>query len=104
MKPDDGYLSDQWVDYRRRVRWNAGLIFAGVLLVPLCAFALEYRASPMAIGVLAAAWLPAFIVSTLRLQFFPCPNCGKPFAFRVVNNLPYFVKACVHCGLPKWEH
>lgn len=104
MKPDDGYLSDQWADYRRRVRWHVGVLILGVLLLPLCAVALEYGASPVAIGVPAAAWLAAFIVSTLRLQFFPCPNCGEPFAFRIVNNLPYFVKACVHCGLPKWEH
>ena len=104
MKPDDGYLSDQWADYRRRVRRHAGVLIVGVPLVLLCAVALQYGASLVAVSVPAAAWLAAFIISTLHPQFFPCPNCGEPFAFKVFNNLPYFVKACVHCGLPKWEH
>jgi hypothetical protein len=99
------YLSDAWRDYRRRVRWFFGALtlapLAGVLLV----WAAKHQPSGVAIAAYVAvvAWLAALTVVTARLQFFPCPNCGKPFAFRHLNNLPLLVSACVHCGSPKWE-
>lgn len=52
----------------------------------------------------ALLWLVGLIVAAVRLQFFPCPNCGRPFAFKYLNDIPTLVKACRHCGLEKWQH
>lgn len=101
---DDRYLSDQWLDYRCRARiflWLlAGFFPVGVLIL----VALNAHSGEAIVATIAIAWVLGLCIAALRLQFFPCPNCEKPFAFKHLNNLPFFVDACVHCGLPKWEH
>ena len=97
-------LTAQWTDYRNRARMVLWLL-AGVPLVGLLlAFTYVGSTAPLATVVVALLWVIALGVAALRLQFFPCPNCDKPFAFKYINNLPFFVGKCVHCGLPKWEH
>jgi fatty acid desaturase len=99
----DEYISDQWADYKRRAKWFAAVFIAMVPMALLLIFCLQYDWLVPA-AMIAIVWLVALCVVVVRLQFFPCPNCGKPFGFRYVNNLPLSVSACVHCGLPKWEH
>ncbi|GAB3375694.1 hypothetical protein GCM10027431_29610 [Lysobacter rhizosphaerae] len=99
-----GYISDQWADYRRRVRWFFCVLGAIPPVVGLFLVAPDAPLARAAIFLLAAVWVVAFFVVSLRLQFFPCPACGKPFAYRYVNNLPLFTGECIHCGLPKWQH
>lgn len=100
------YLSDQWRDYRSRTRLFLATLVSTLLLGALVAhYAGKIQSWPESgLAIVGFSWLGVFLVAALRLQFFPCPNCGRPFAFRHVNNLPFLVDACVHCGLPKWEH
>ena len=104
MRRDDSYISDQWADYQRRVRWFMAATVAFIPSFALLILALQYEYGLMGALTLFAVSLLCVVVATLRLQFFPCPNCGKPSAFKYVNHLPIFVSACKHCGLPKWEH
>lgn len=98
-------LTDQWRNYRRRGRqflWLLGFGFPLMCSV-LAATDGGTTASIVAYGLLIL-WVLCIAIVNIRLQFFPCPNCGKPFAYRTINNLPFFVNKCVHCGLAKWEH
>lgn len=106
MKRDDRYISNQWADYQRRVRWFVRAItaFVSSFLLFVYALRLDYKTGLAGAAALAAVSFLCLVAAMLRLQFFPCPNCGKPFAYRYVNDLPVFVSACKHCGLPKWEH
>lgn len=101
--PSGEYISDQWADYKRRTKWFSAVFIAILPMALSLAFFLRCD-WPVPAAMIAIAWLVSFCVAVVRLQFFPCPNCGKPFGFRHVNRLPLSVNACVHCGLPKWEH
>jgi hypothetical protein len=104
MKPPQAELTDPWRDYVRRTR-HFGLALAAM---PECiGFAfwwLDARKAPVLAAAVFALWLVPFVIATWRLQFFPCPDCGKPFGYKYLNNLPIFEAKCMHCGLPKWEH
>jgi hypothetical protein len=101
---NDLYISDQWQDYRRRARLFFWLLAGFIPIVGLVVVSLNRHATEAIAVIIATVWLFALCVAILRLQFFPCPNCNKPFAFKHLNRLPFSVDACVHCGLAKWEH
>jgi hypothetical protein len=92
-----------WQDYRRRVRgfviaWLGGFASIAALLVALDAFGAPEWA-PMALGL---AWMAVFAWTSIRLQRFPCPRCGKPFFSTTFSYWP-FAQECRHCGLPKGQ-
>ncbi|TAA25512.1 MULTISPECIES: hypothetical protein [Pseudoxanthomonas] len=97
-------LTDQWRDYRSRARWFVAMLLAGIPVVAIVITVSHAPSPSIGVWLLIAAWAIFLGVSALRLQFFPCPNCGKPFAHAWISRWPLSVKACVHCGLPKWEH
>lgn len=97
-------LSDQWRDYRSRVRWFTWLLASGFPVAALVALSLTRPTLKLIVLGAALLWLIGLVVAVARLQFFPCPNCGRPFAFKYLNDIPALVKACKHCGLEKWQH
>lgn len=102
-KPNE-FVSDQWQDYQRRARWFFWSAFLGLPVGLFCFWSLDAGRYKIATAILGVTWVIAFLGTSLYLQFFPCPNCGKPFGFKYTNALPLGASRCVHCGLPKWEH
>lgn len=101
---DIHYVSDQWADYKRRKRMFLWLFAACLPVGILAVYCLNTGTARVITAILTLLWVTLFSIATIRLQLFPCPNCGKPFSFKYINNLPLFVKSCVHCGVRKWEH
>ena len=99
----DAYLSEQWLDDRRRARWFLGLAACAPLIVA-AVVGLDDGVWRVPADVVEMAWLVALSVATMRFQFFPCPNCGKPFGFKYFNVSPLWERKCMHRGLPKWPH
>jgi hypothetical protein len=52
-------------------------------------------------SVVAFLWILGTFYVSLRLSFFRCPRCGKPFFSTWIyhNSLS---RKCLHCGLPKY--
>jgi hypothetical protein len=71
---------DVWADFRRRRRWHYGVLFGGVIAVPLIsAFIEEFTGSEAAYHVGLAFWLAATLVTEVWLSLVKCPRCGRPF-------------------------
>ncbi|APW62847.1 hypothetical protein [Paludisphaera borealis] len=102
----EGVVDPAWDEYKRRrhVFWLA------LLLIPLWlsgAIVLEFLTGrefpPTGWVTLLTVLLPPMLclmVARLRLIFWPCPCCGRPFFLRLGNY--WFTRRCLHCGLPKW--
>lgn len=73
MRRDDGYISDQWADYQRRVRWFTAATAAFIPSLALLILALQYEYGLVGASTLLAVSLLCFVVATLRLQFFRAP-------------------------------
>src|SRR5262252_8677343 len=59
--------------------------------------------APLLLGfVVALTWMGAFVVTGIRLPFWPCPRCGERFSTKGVYNKSFLARKCVHCGLPKY--
>jgi hypothetical protein len=95
--------SSAWKDYRWRCQWFFGIWLGGFLVVALLGILLaKLSLGDFAFYILGPAWIIAFVVVALRLQFFKCPRCSKRFFCTLWFNNP-FAKKCAHCGLPKWS-
>jgi hypothetical protein len=104
--PKSRKLSNQWQDYRRRVRWQLVALVAGVVVGATFIVLGRDTAGWRAVGTIAASiWVPCIFITTMRLQFFPCPACGKSFfVSRLGIHSPTgLVRQCKHCGMAKWE-
>lgn len=102
----DEFISNQWVDYRRRTRWFLGVAaFFPFVAISMSSMSRTPHFAQVVLIAFCVLWVTAMAIVALWLQFFPCPNCGKPFFRKIRLNLPFFlIHKCVHCGLPKWEH
>ncbi len=47
-------------------------------------------------------WVLTMAVVATYVEASPCPRCGMSF-FRAGAFHNLLAKACLHCGLPKWE-
>lgn len=96
--------SEAWKDYRARrfvflavsLSYLPSVVLISLLLSSLTGIKSDYF--PVA---LAGAWMLAFLVTSVRMNIFPCPRCGKRFfTTRWIHNP--FARHCLHCTLPKW--
>jgi hypothetical protein len=99
-----------WVEYRKRRRhyWQSFFSFF-LLAVPIGLVAVIFQVARLdphsaAAAVFsifslccAAAWLVTCWAMLYRLLTWPCPRCGKPFAYSWLNSWP--TNKCKHCGL-----
>ena len=74
--------------------WLGGLPFVGLVIL----FGDRVLASVP--PILALSYMVAFIVAQSLLAFWPCPRCGKSFAFKFGFHQRQSVwpTSCVHCG------
>jgi hypothetical protein len=105
MKAD---YSAAWHDFRRRriISWvvllgyppgaTAIFLVLGMPLATLAGIKPDYF-----FYAIALSWMAAFLVTSFRQAYFPCPKCGEPFFAMWWYRNP-FARKCVHCGLPKW--
>ena len=92
-----------WRSYRR---WRA-LLWGGFLgLVPAVVLvgvpASAALGTSVPFSVTAAIFMGCFAVAGLRLSFWRCPRCGKPFHRRDLYGNA-FARKCLNCGLPRRE-
>jgi Zn ribbon nucleic-acid-binding protein len=95
-------LVDPWREYRRRRNLLLFAFLGGVPLVSITAVAGEkffHSAAPA--SVVAVGWMVLFAVAGIRMNFFSCPRCHKPFFLKWWYH-DLFAGRCVHCGLPKY--
>jgi hypothetical protein len=58
--------------------------------------------SPLLGFVVVLTWMGAFLVTSIRLQCWPCPRCGERFSAKGWYNKGFLARKCVHCGLAKY--
>jgi hypothetical protein len=99
--------AEQWQRYRR-LRTTALVLAIGFLpwsfVVMLTAAKLQPPMQSYLILAGVGGWLVGFWFAGMRLSFWRCPRCGKPFGRKLYSGKT-FVRECAHCGLPKYaEH
>lgn len=75
--------------------WGAWFPFMLALIV-LAHAGLEVP--PWAVMIIAVPWSAVTVVLSLRVSYWPCPRCDKPFFVRFAL-FPAGGKRCPHCGL-----
>jgi hypothetical protein len=95
--------ADAWSDCRHRFRlfWLSlvvGFLVAGSLIYVLSLFS----APSWLLLAISMCWIVGFIYAAMRLQLFRCPRCQERFFSGTWYYWP-LARACVHCGLPKWQ-
>jgi len=95
---------DVWRDFRRRRRWHYGVLFGGILAVPLLSIPFEgLFADPETPYFAATAiWLAATVVTEVWLSLVKCPRCGRPF-FRSFWFQHLLLYDCIHCHTPRYS-
>ena len=94
------YLSDQWLDGRRRLRLFFCVPFIGFLAI--CGLVTALPPPNIVTYSALIIWAIASVVVSFRLMLFSCPACTKPFFFK---GFAYpFTTKCVYCGLKKYEN
>jgi hypothetical protein len=98
-----------WRDFRKRrlIFWITCLggvlgvfvLFIGIGL-PIAAL-IGINAEDYFFFPLAAAWMLASVITSLRVSWFGCPRCGQWFFSTWWYHNP-LARKCAHCGLPKW--
>lgn len=53
--------------------------------------------------VFAILWMLMFLIVGSRVSRWPCPRCGERFSQMGWVNRGFFVRKCLHCGLPKYS-
>jgi hypothetical protein len=94
--------SSSWQDYRLRRRWFFGILLTYVPGLAALGYPLSrVLDSDTPVYVLAGAWMIAFIVSSNRMDSFPCPKCQRAFFRKFLFHNP-LARRCMHCEFPKW--
>jgi hypothetical protein len=98
-----GLYADAWERYRK-LRNTAVLLWLGILPF-IWALQLLHRMvlSEEIFGALIVLYVLFWLVSAIRLEFFRCPRCGRPFSMTWWINLSFLARRCVHCGLKKFS-
>ena len=96
-------MSDKspWTDYRKLQRRalllaGCGFLVLGVLVL-LPREWVPRHAGPLL--VVGAGYAIVLAVLSIRLSFWPCPRCGKPFFIRF-GFFPSYSGRCARCRLP----
>jgi hypothetical protein len=99
--PQIGGQVGAWNEFRRlsRISWILSLsLLPATFLVAVVSIEVFSTVTP-AVYVFAA-WSVTVSVYGLRLLFWRCPRCSKPFMSQLWG---FFTRHCPHCGLRKWE-
>ena len=99
--------TQQWLSYtrlRNRALIAASLVFPLSFLLFLTAMLLpRWSAFEYLALVCLVVWFVAADITGRRANCFPCPRCGKYFAFKWwYSKSILLARRCVHCGLPKY--
>ena len=91
--------TDPWRDYRGRRRWFLAAWLGGPLLIAALVqpLAKATGSESVALAILIAGWLGAFLLTYRRRRSFLCPNCAHRFESRF---LPSFSETCSYCHEP----
>ena len=92
---------DPWADRRRRelLVW-ASLVGSILVAAPLAYLTASLTSREWPYLVITFGWASLVAVALFRLGTFPCPGCGKAFAWTWYwQNV--FTSRCLHCGLRK---
>ena len=102
MTPSD--KRDPWWDFRRRRRLYFGLLFGGVIAVPLLSIPFEgFFADPETPYYLGLAiWSVVILAADTWLMFVKCPRCGRSF-FRTLWFQHILLYDCIHCHTPRYS-
>lgn len=92
---DSSGADPSWSEFQRRRR----AFFTVLASAVPAAGAAWFLSSPAGWAVVAGAWLLAITVSSLRLEGWPCPRCGKPFLRKGAWHNS-FATRCLNCELP----
>lgn len=98
--------AEQWRDYQARWIWFLGawaggfVVFSGVLMISP---ALPGDAGVWITVAAGALWMLTFCVTMIRLLWFACPRCRKPFSLLFHLFWWPISGKCLHCGLPRGE-
>lgn len=92
-----------WREYRRR-RFLAYGFAAAWLPFGIAMMSLQDDPTirPYVLPIVLAYMFLGFGIAGLRLSFWPCPRCGRPFSLTTFWRYKHFNPSCRHCGLPKW--
>ena len=96
--------AEEWRRYRR-LRVTTLVLAAGLLPWTFAVMMLAARLEPpkqsslILVGV--GGWLVGFWLVGMRLSFWRCPRCGKPFGRKMFSG-KIVVRECAHCGLAKY--
>lgn len=90
-----------WAEHRKRQRWAFAFLLTFVPAMLLFGAIPQELGGSGAFGALTAmVWLPAILVSGLRLACWRCPRCGRFFHWSWLATSPLNSR-CLHCGLVK---
>jgi hypothetical protein len=97
-----GRYANDWERYRH-IRNVAILLWLGILPFVWALQLLHHLAVPDEFfGALVVLYFLFWLVSAIRLEFFRCPRCGRPFSLTWWINLSFLARHCIHCGLKKF--
>ena len=101
MRQKDLDAASPWRACQQRERFLLGLFLGYLPGVAAIGFPLTWLFnSDTPAMIVAGVWLLALATSSIALNAFKCPRCGKPF-FRTWWYVNHDAQKCVHCGLPK---
>jgi hypothetical protein len=95
---------DAWWDFRRRRRFYFGVMFGGIIAVPLLSISFEgFFADPEAPYFAATAiWIVALLIADTWLSLVKCPRCGRYF-FRSFWFQHILLYDCIQCHTPRYS-
>lgn len=81
---------------RHRRKFFLGLILA---YVPVIWLTLEITGSDRKTGIVFGIWIVLVGIAACLTALAPCPRCKNPFHMNGFVPI-YFLRKCIHCGLP----
>jgi len=91
-------LHPRWLEYKHQRNRCLLICLGGIPAAAAIGLVLPSIA-PLAI----TAWFVASIWFSMKLSYFKCPRCEKPFIISKTRGYNGFTQKCLNCGLPKWS-
>ncbi|MGO1070303.1 hypothetical protein [Lysobacter sp. CA199] len=98
--------AESWRDYRARWIWFLSVWAGGFALLSMLMMILPSLLGDAGVWItvlIGVAWALAFCVVMVRLLWFACPRCRKPFSLLFYLIWWPLSGKCLHCGLPRGE-
>ena len=76
-----------------------------ISLVPVLLLLIHFQIANIVVLLVGAAMLLGIVHAAIRIGYFHCPRCAKPFyPPRRFSNISVFRKRCDNCGLHLYEN